>query len=197
MNEEFKEEIKEKNIKEKEQRKTIISLIIFVVILIALTIVMKVLESDMEKTNIALNKIEEAKTVENVVQNENLENDINIQNENSIDVGKENQINNNTIVLEVTENNFEKEVLKSDKKVLIDFYADWCGPCKSLSPIVEEFAKENPDIKVVKIDVDENENLAYKYNANYIPLLVVIENGEEVNRNVGIIPKKEILELVK
>lgn len=195
MNEEF-EKVKEENIKEKEQRKTIISLIIFVVILIALTIVMKVLENDMEKTNIALNKIKEAKTAENVVENENLENDINIQNENFIDV-EENQINNNIIVLEVTENNFEKEVLKSDKKVLIDFYADWCGPCKSLSPIVEEFAKENPDIKVVKIDVDENENLAYKYNANYIPLLVVIENGEEVNRNVGIIPKKEILELVK
>lgn len=100
-------------------------------------------------------------------------------------------------VLEVTEENFEQEVLKSDKKVLIDFYADWCNPCKVLSPIVEEVAKENPDLKVVKIDVDANENLAYKYKTYSIPTLVVIENGEEVNRAVGAMPKEDVLELIK
>ena len=100
-------------------------------------------------------------------------------------------------VIKVTEENFEEEVLKSDKKVLIDFYADWCGPCKVLSPIVEEVAKENPDIKVVKINVDENNELSYKYKTYSIPTLVVIENGVEVNRAVGAIPKDSILELVK
>lgn len=100
-------------------------------------------------------------------------------------------------VLEVAEENFEQEVLKSDKTVLIDFYADWCNPCKVLSPIVEDVAKENPDIKLVKIDVDTNENLAYEYRAYSIPTLVVIKNGVEVNRSVGVIPKEDILELIK
>lgn len=101
------------------------------------------------------------------------------------------------VYVEVTEANFEKEVLKSDKKVLVDFYADWCNPCKILSPVLEEVARENPDIKLVKIDVDTNENLAYDYRAFSIPTLVVIENGKEVNRAVGAIPKEDVLELLK
>lgn len=101
------------------------------------------------------------------------------------------------VYVEVTETNFEEEVLKSDKKVLVDFYADWCNPCKILSPILEEVARENPDIKLVKIDVDTNENLAYDYRAFSIPTLVVIENGKEVNRAVGAIPKEDVLELLK
>ena len=101
------------------------------------------------------------------------------------------------VYVEVTEANFEEEVLKSDKKVLVDFYADWCNPCKILSPVLEEVARENPDIKLVKIDVDTNENLAYDYRAFSIPTLVVIENGKEVNRAVGAIPKEDVLELLK
>lgn len=100
-------------------------------------------------------------------------------------------------VFEVTEENFAEMVLKSDKKVLVEFYADWCGPCKTLSPILEEIAKENLDIKVVKINVDESPDLATTFGANYIPLLVVIENGKEINNAVGALPKKDILELVK
>ena len=192
MNEKFNE-LNEKKIK--EQRNTVILSIIFVVLLVAVAVVMNILKNDMEKSNIALNKIKEEKTSVNINQEEYIGNSTNDVNEISQEI--EDNINSEIVVIEVNENNFEKEVLKSDKKVLIDFYADWCGPCKTLSPIVEEFAKENPDIKVVKVDVDANENLSYKYNANYIPLLVVIENGKEVNRNVGVIPKKEILELVK
>ena len=94
-------------------------------------------------------------------------------------------------------NKAEFEAIKNNGVVLVDFYADWCGPCKMLSPIVEEVAKENPDIKVVKIDVDLNNDLSYKYKAYSIPTLVVIENGEEVNRAVGAIPKESVIDLLK
>ncbi|MCX4303330.1 MAG: thioredoxin [Clostridia bacterium] len=100
-------------------------------------------------------------------------------------------------VMSVSNENFEGEVLKSDKKVLIDFYADWCGPCKMLSPIVEEVARDNSDIKVVKINIDENEELAVKYGVASIPTLIVIENGEVKNIRVGLMSKSEVEELVK
>ena len=100
-------------------------------------------------------------------------------------------------ILKINDDNFEKEVLESEKTVLIDFFADWCGPCKMLSPIIEQFAKENEKVKVVKINVDELPDLAVKYGVRSIPTLVVIKNGEEVNRSVGLIDKSEILELVK
>lgn len=95
-------------------------------------------------------------------------------------------------ILKASLENFDEEVLRSDKKVLIDFYATWCGPCKVLSPTVEEIAKENDDIKVVKIDVDEEEELANKYGVISIPTLIVIENGEVINKSVGVISKEEI-----
>ena len=100
-------------------------------------------------------------------------------------------------VITVTEKNFEDEVLKSEKTVLIDFYADWCGPCKILSPIVDEVAEENEKIKVVKINIDQEENLAVEYQILSIPTLVVIKNGKEVKRRVGVVDKEEILDLVK
>ncbi len=100
-------------------------------------------------------------------------------------------------ILKVTSENFEREVLQSEKTVLIDFYADWCGPCKMLSPIVTEVAKENSDIKVVKIDVDAEQDLAIEYQIMSIPTLVVIKNGNEVNRAVGLIDKSEILSLIQ
>lgn len=100
-------------------------------------------------------------------------------------------------ILEVTSKNFEQEVLKSEKPVLIDFYATWCGPCKMLSPIVEEVAAENEDIKVVKIDIDKEQNIAVQYEIMSIPTLVVIKDGKEVNRSVGVIGKSDILQLVK
>lgn len=105
--------------------------------------------------------------------------------------------NNNIQILKITEENFESEVLQSDKTVLIDFYADWCGPCKVLSPIVEEFASENPDIKVVKVNVEEAQNLAINYEVMSIPTLVVIKDGKEVNRTIGVVNKSEIVSLTK
>ena len=100
-------------------------------------------------------------------------------------------------VMKVTSSNFEEEVLNSDKTVLIDFYADWCGPCKMFSPIIESVAEENEDIKVVKIDVDNAQDLAIKYQVMSIPTIVVIKNGQEVNRNVGLVSKSQIVDMVK
>lgn len=98
-------------------------------------------------------------------------------------------------IIEVNDNNFETEVINSNKKVLVDFYATWCMPCKSLKPTIEQIANENKDLKVVEIDVDKCESLVLKYNIQAMPTLVVIENGEEVNRIVGAVPKKNILKL--
>lgn len=100
-------------------------------------------------------------------------------------------------ILKVNDKNFEEEVLKSEKTVLVDFYADWCGPCKMLSPIVDEVAEEKEDIKFVKINVDESQETAFKYQIMSIPTLVVIQNGNEVKRSVGLIDKFEILEMLK
>ena len=99
-------------------------------------------------------------------------------------------------VLEINDLNFEHEVLKSDMPVLVDFYADWCGPCKILSPIVAEIAQEKSDIKVVKINVDGAPNVAIKYQIMSIPTLIVIKDGNEVNRSVGLINKSQILDLI-
>ena len=100
-------------------------------------------------------------------------------------------------ILKVTSSNFEGEVLKSEKTVLIDFYADWCGPCKMISPIIEAVAKEKKDIKVVKVNVDDAQELAIQYDVMSIPTLVVIKNGEETKRVVGLVDKTEILNMVK
>lgn len=100
-------------------------------------------------------------------------------------------------VIEVTSDTFYSEVIESEKVVLVDFYATWCNPCKILSPIVENFAKERKDVKVVKIDVDENIDISDEYQVYSIPTLVVIENGVEINRVVGVVSKEEIVDLVK
>lgn len=102
----------------------------------------------------------------------------------------------NMKVLEVMSNQFEEEVLKSDKIALVDFYADWCGPCKMLSPIIDEIANENNDIKVCRINIDANQDLAIQYQVMSIPTLVVIKNGKEINRAVGVLPKNDILEML-
>ena len=114
-----------------------------------------------------------------------VETTINEKEENSMDVKK------------VNDETFEQEVLKSNIPVLVDFYADWCGPCKMLSPTVDEVAQENDDIKVVKVNVDESQNTAIKYQVMSIPTLVVIKNGNEVNRSVGVIDKEEVLNMIK
>ena len=100
-------------------------------------------------------------------------------------------------IIKLTKDNFEQEVLKSEKPVLVDFYADWCGPCQMLSPIVDEVAEERDDIKVGKINVDEQMELAQKYGVMTIPTLLVIKNGEIANKHIGALSKSGVIELLK
>lgn len=100
-------------------------------------------------------------------------------------------------VIDVKTADFETEVLKSDKTVLVDFWAVWCGPCRMLSPVVDQVAEENPNIKVCKVNVDEEQQLAIKYGVMSIPTLLVFKGGELVNQSVGVIPKGEVLNLIK
>lgn len=97
----------------------------------------------------------------------------------------------------INNENYESEVLNSDKPVLIDFWAAWCGPCQMLGPIVEAIAEENTDIKVCKVNIDENPDLASQFKIMSIPTLVVMKNGEVYKKSVGVISKSEILDLVK
>ena len=99
-------------------------------------------------------------------------------------------------VLHITKENFEAEVLKSDKPVLLDFFAAWCGPCKMIAPILEEIAEEREDIKVCKVNVDEEPALAAQYQVVSIPTLFVIKDGQVVNQSLGARPKPQILEML-
>lgn len=95
--------------------------------------------------------------------------------------------------LEITKDNFEAEVMQSDRTVLIDFWAPWCMPCRMLAPTLEEIAAERPDIKVCKVNTDEQMELAIKFGITSIPCLFVIKDGKAVERLEGLRPKEEIL----
>lgn len=95
-------------------------------------------------------------------------------------------------VLKINMDNFEEEVLKSEKTVVLDFYADWCMPCKMQSPIIDEIAEERQDLKVGKINVDENQELAEKYEIMSIPTILIIKEGKTVNQFVGVTTKEKI-----
>ena len=99
-------------------------------------------------------------------------------------------------VLNITQDNFE-QVKTSDKTVLLDFYADWCGPCRMVSPLVDQIAEENPQYLVGKINVDAEPGLAQVFGVSSIPTLVVMKNGEVVKQSVGAKPKAQILEMLE
>ena len=99
--------------------------------------------------------------------------------------------------IKITKDMFENEVVNSDKKVLIDFYADWCGPCRMVSPIVDQIADEHPEYKVVKVNVDNEPELAAQFGVMSIPALFVLEGGKVVAQSLGAKPKAAILDMLK
>ncbi len=100
-------------------------------------------------------------------------------------------------VIEVTKENFEKEVLSSEIPVLVDFNAAWCGPCRSMRPLLDELAENNTKYKIVSVDIDEEDELAEEYEVASIPCLVVFRGGKETDRSVGLIPKDSIAALME
>ena len=100
-------------------------------------------------------------------------------------------------VITITSSNFEAEVAASDKPVLLDFWASWCGPCRMISPAVEQIANENPNVKVGKINIDEQPQLASSFGVMSIPTLVVMKGGRIAKQSVGVIPKQAIAHLLE
>lgn len=101
------------------------------------------------------------------------------------------------MITTITKDNFETEVLMADKPVLVDFWATWCGPCKMIGPVIEEIAKEHPEIKVCKVNVDDEGELSIRYNVMSIPTLMIFKNGAVAQTAIGYRPKEEIEALLK
>ena len=99
-------------------------------------------------------------------------------------------------VLKITKDNFETEVMNSKKPVLIDFWADWCGPCRMLSPVVDQISEETQSVKIGKVNVDDQAELAIKFGVSSIPMLVFFKEGKIVNQSVGVVPKETIINMI-
>ena len=113
-----------------------------------------------------------------------------------IELNQKNQGGIHMSVINITSENFQEEVLKSDKPVLLDFWASWCGPCRMVSPVIDEIAGERSDIKVGKVNVDEQQELAAQFQVMSIPTLLVLKDGQVVNKSVGAQPKAKILAML-
>lgn len=100
------------------------------------------------------------------------------------------------MAMQITRNNFHDEVLKADRKVLLDFWAPWCGPCRMVSPVLDEIAQERADIKVCKVNVDQEPELAQRYGVMSIPTLIVMKDGKVINQAMGARPKGAILSML-
>ena len=100
------------------------------------------------------------------------------------------------MVKHINTDDFEEEVIKAEGKVLVDFFATWCGPCTMLAPVLEQVADSKPEVKIVKVDVDEEPELATRYKVMSIPTLMVFEKGEVVKKSLGVISKAELLDLI-
>lgn len=100
-------------------------------------------------------------------------------------------------IINITTNNFESEVLKSNHIVILDFWATWCGPCRALGPILESFTNKNSNVKIGKINVDEEAELARKFEIMSIPTLIIFKNGELINKSIGLVSESKIAELIK
>ncbi len=99
--------------------------------------------------------------------------------------------------IDVSFKTFDDEVMQSDKPVLVDFWATWCGPCRMLGPVIKQIAEENPDIKVCKVNVDDERQLAMQFNVTSIPTVIAFKDGMEISRSIGFVPKQKLLDLVK
>ena len=99
-------------------------------------------------------------------------------------------------IIEIQQDNFSKEVLEHNQKVLVDFYADWCGPCKMIRPILEEIAKTTDAIKIASVNIENEEELAEQYDVSSIPCLVLFENGKEIKRKIGLTSKADIEQMI-
>ncbi len=97
----------------------------------------------------------------------------------------------------LAQEDFEKEVLESKKPVIVDFFATWCGPCKMLGPILEEVADETKNVTILKVDIDENMELAQKFGIMSVPTLMIFKDGQEIGREIGFKPKDQVLEIIK
>ena len=100
-------------------------------------------------------------------------------------------------IINITNQNYQKEIMESKKTILLDFWAEWCGPCKIITPVIDEIANENPDLKVCKINVDEQPELANRFHVRSIPSLFVMKEGEIITQSVGAKPKEEILKMLQ
>ena len=101
------------------------------------------------------------------------------------------------MITTITKENFEHEILKADKPVLVDFWASWCGPCRMLGPTIDEIAEEHQEIKVCKINIDDEAELAIRHGVMSVPTLMIFKNGEIAQTAIGVRPKEEILDLLK